>query len=197
MRLGIIDTHGLLRPEVFDQFADVDRIIHAGDIGPPDLLEELAAIAPVTAVWGNTDGWEARDRSCPGGGDSSSKDFDFVVTHGDELGSPSPTPEGLHRAFRDARRSLFTSHTHRPLLDAGGRGGDGHESWRSGAAAVFPTALGGDHGARSRDSSPRETGPPHRGGRGLAARRTLQLAKVVDIPGPEREATPSGRCAER
>ena len=42
MRLGIIaDTHGLLRPEVFEVFAEVDHILHAGDIGDLDLLTEL------------------------------------------------------------------------------------------------------------------------------------------------------------
>ncbi len=51
MRLGIIsDTHGKLRPEVFDVFAEVDHIIHGGDIGPADLLVELEVLAPVTAV---------------------------------------------------------------------------------------------------------------------------------------------------
>ena len=50
MRLGVIsDTHGRLRPEVFTHFDGVDRILHAGDIGDPDILVELAAIAPVTA----------------------------------------------------------------------------------------------------------------------------------------------------
>jgi predicted phosphodiesterase len=61
MRLGVIsDTHGLLRPEVFDAFAEVDHILHAGDIGSLDLLTELEAIAPVTAVFGNTDGMDVR-----------------------------------------------------------------------------------------------------------------------------------------
>ena len=56
MRLGIIsDTHGMLRPEVFEVFKEVDRIIHAGDIGSLDLLTELEAIAPVLAVYGGTD----------------------------------------------------------------------------------------------------------------------------------------------
>jgi predicted phosphodiesterase len=51
MRLGIIsDTHGLLRPEVYDVFSGVDHILHAGDVGPAELLAELGAIAPVTAV---------------------------------------------------------------------------------------------------------------------------------------------------
>ena len=63
MRLGIIsDTHGLLRPEVFDIFAEVDHILHAGDVGPLDILTELEALAPVSAVYGNTDDMEVRSR---------------------------------------------------------------------------------------------------------------------------------------
>ena len=65
MRLGIIsDTHGKLRSQVFDVFADVDHIIHAGDIGSPDLIAALEVIAPVTAVYGNTDGFDVRT-TCP------------------------------------------------------------------------------------------------------------------------------------
>ena len=65
MRLGVIaDTHGLLRPQVFDAFAEVDHILHAGDLGSLDLLTELEALAPVTAVYGNTDGGDVR-RGCP------------------------------------------------------------------------------------------------------------------------------------
>ena len=61
--LGVIsDTHGLLRPEALKALEGVDRIIHAGDIGPPEILRELEAIAPVTAVRGNMDFGEwARD----------------------------------------------------------------------------------------------------------------------------------------
>jgi len=56
MRLGLIsDTHGYLDPQVFDLFAGVDRILHAGDIGFPSLILELEGVAPVTAVLGNTD----------------------------------------------------------------------------------------------------------------------------------------------
>ena len=55
--LGVIsDTHGLLRPEVYDAFHNVERIIHAGDIGNEKILQDLENIAPVTAVRGNMDG---------------------------------------------------------------------------------------------------------------------------------------------
>lgn len=56
MRVGLIsDTHGLLRPEALDFLAGADHIVHGGDIGSPDILERLAAIAPLTVVRGNND----------------------------------------------------------------------------------------------------------------------------------------------
>lgn len=56
MIIGLIsDTHGLLRPEALAALAGSDCIVHAGDIGDPAILEQLAAIAPVTAVRGNHD----------------------------------------------------------------------------------------------------------------------------------------------
>ena len=54
--IGVIsDTHGLLRPEVKKLFSGVNLILHAGDIGAPEVLEELKQWAPVTAVRGNND----------------------------------------------------------------------------------------------------------------------------------------------
>jgi putative phosphoesterase len=56
MRIGLIsDTHGLLRPEALDFLAGCDHIVHGGDIGGPDILERLVAIAPLTVVRGNND----------------------------------------------------------------------------------------------------------------------------------------------
>ncbi|MCP3406161.1 metallophosphoesterase family protein [Bradyrhizobium sp. CCGB01] len=62
-RIGIIsDTHGLLRPEAERGLAGVDHIIHAGDIGRPEIVDALRRIAPVTAIRGNVDSGEwARD----------------------------------------------------------------------------------------------------------------------------------------
>ena len=57
MRIGLIsDTHGLLRPDALDFLAGSDHIVHGGDIGGPEILERLAAIAPLTVVRGNNDG---------------------------------------------------------------------------------------------------------------------------------------------
>jgi uncharacterized protein len=63
LRVGLIsDTHGLLRPQVVSFLEGSDHIIHAGDIGGPDILENLERIAPVTAVRGNNDGGSWADR---------------------------------------------------------------------------------------------------------------------------------------
>jgi uncharacterized protein len=54
--IGVIsDTHGLLRPEAIKALRGSDHVIHAGDVGAPEILDELRAIAPVTAVRGNID----------------------------------------------------------------------------------------------------------------------------------------------
>jgi uncharacterized protein len=54
--VGVIsDTHGLLRPEALAALLDSDHIIHAGDIGDPDILKQLTETSPVTAIRGNVD----------------------------------------------------------------------------------------------------------------------------------------------
>lgn len=114
MRLGILsDTHGTLPAEVFDVFAQVDGILHAGDVGDPDLLIELEALAPLTAVYGNTDGPELRHRLA-GVAHVEFEGLRFVLTHGDQFGTP--TPAALHEAFPDAEVLVF-GHTHRPVLE--------------------------------------------------------------------------------
>jgi putative phosphoesterase len=56
MILGIIsDTHGLLRPEAIDALRGSDYILHAGDVGAPEILESLAQLAPFSAIRGNVD----------------------------------------------------------------------------------------------------------------------------------------------
>lgn len=56
LRIGLIsDTHGLLRPEATAFLAGCDHILHGGDIGGPQILERLAALAPLSAVRGNND----------------------------------------------------------------------------------------------------------------------------------------------
>jgi putative phosphoesterase len=56
LRIGLVsDTHDLLRPEVLAYLRGSDHIVHAGDICGPDVLQALAALAPLTAVRGNND----------------------------------------------------------------------------------------------------------------------------------------------
>ena len=65
--IGVIaDTHGLFDPSIVEHFAGVTAIIHAGDIGDPEVIRQLERIAPVVAVSGNVDGFEESGfpRSC-------------------------------------------------------------------------------------------------------------------------------------
>lgn len=114
MRLGVIsDTHGKLRPGVFEIFSNVDRILHAGDVGSAEILTELEALAPVTGVYGNVDGPELRSR-LPRVADLELDGFLITVTHGDQFGSP--TPAKLREAYPQAEIIVY-GHTHRPLLE--------------------------------------------------------------------------------
>ena len=130
MRLGVLsDTHGLLRPEVFEVFRAVDHILHGGDVGKPEVLIALEAIAPVTAVYGNTDGHELRAR-LPQVAELELDGFAVVVTHGDQF--EHATPAILHEAFPRAEIIVY-GHTHKPVLELVDRtvtvmnpGGAGH-----------------------------------------------------------------------
>lgn len=117
MLVGLIsDTHGLLRPECFTALEGVELIFHAGDVGARDVLTVLSKIAPVQAVYGNTD---------PPGDPSLTAHFTETVggvtvhvSHGHELGSP--TPEKLLKRY--TADVLVYGHTHKPLvLPAGDR----------------------------------------------------------------------------
>ena len=56
LKIGVIaDTHGLLRPEAVAALRGCERIIHAGDVGKPAVLDELRRLAPVSAIRGNVD----------------------------------------------------------------------------------------------------------------------------------------------
>jgi putative phosphoesterase len=114
VRIGLIsDTHGKLRPKVFDVLAGVDLILHAGDVGPIDILTELEAIAPVHAVLGNTDSWELQPRV------KESVELELegkriLLVHGHQLGAP--TAERLRAAWPDADIIVY-GHTHRQRID--------------------------------------------------------------------------------
>lgn len=108
--IGLIsDTHGLVRPDVFTALAGVDFILHAGDVGD-GVLGELQAIAPVAAVFGNTD-----PPGLPGLAREIVREVGGVsvhVSHGHEVGSPTPA-KLLARYPQDV---LVYGHTHRQLV---------------------------------------------------------------------------------
>ncbi|HWO88062.1 MAG TPA: metallophosphoesterase family protein [Gemmatimonadales bacterium] len=113
MRLGIIsDTHGKVRAAVHEVFRETDAILHAGDVGIEAVLDELQLLAPVTAVYGNTDGAALRAR-LPRVAEVVFDGFRFVVTHGDQFGSPDP--EALKAAYPEADVVIF-GHTHRAVI---------------------------------------------------------------------------------
>ena len=59
--VGIVsDTHGYVHPALHEALGGVDLILHAGDVGRIEIIDELQLVAPVHAVFGNIDGWEVR-----------------------------------------------------------------------------------------------------------------------------------------
>lgn len=111
--LGILsDTHGHLHPSIHTIFHNVDGIIHAGDIGPNEVLLELETIAPVTAVRGNMDrsGRPARLH------DFTVATFDGItcfITH--DLGAPPTISARLQPIVaRYQPQVIIFGHTHIP-----------------------------------------------------------------------------------
>jgi len=118
MIIGLLsDTHGLMRPRIAALFSGVDMILHAGDVGGAGVLAALSAIAPVHAVYGNVDDPHdpslRKERVVTVGG------VTIHVSHGHELGSPTPSLV-LARYAGDV---VVFGHTHRAVVerDAAGR----------------------------------------------------------------------------
>ena len=109
--IGLIsDTHGMVRASVHDALAGVELILHAGDVGGDAILDELEVIAPVLAVYGNTD-----PPFDPRLAESIEREIGGVrvhVSHGHELGSP--TPEKLLERY--AADVIVYGHTHKQLV---------------------------------------------------------------------------------
>jgi uncharacterized protein len=110
-RIGLIsDTHGLVRPAVHTALAGVELILHAGDVGGQEVLDELALIAPVRAVFGNTD-----DPSDPALQAELALELEgsrIHVSHGHEVGRL--VPEVL--LARYPHDVIVYGHTHRALV---------------------------------------------------------------------------------
>ena len=110
--IGLIsDTHNLVRLDVHTVLAGVSRILHAGDVGDPEILLELNLIAPVTAVYGNTD--DRFELNLPGAIDLVIDGLRIHVSHGHELGRPKPAQ--LAEAY-DADVIVY-GHTHIQMIE--------------------------------------------------------------------------------
>ena len=109
--VGLVsDTHGLVRADVHQALRGVSLILHAGDVGGHDVLDELALIAPVEAVYGNTD-----DPGDPRLAAELVREIGGVrihVSHGHEVGSPT----AAKLLARYAEDVLVYGHTHRQLV---------------------------------------------------------------------------------
>jgi putative phosphoesterase len=107
MRIGVLsDTHNLLRPRVLELLAGCERILHAGDVGEPAILDRLREIAPVEAVRGNTDSG-ALAASLPQTLAGNLDGLPFRMVHRREDVDP--------RWLVEARLVVF-GHSHRPEL---------------------------------------------------------------------------------
>lgn len=142
MRLiGVIsDTHGLLRPEAETALAGSQLILHAGDVGDSRILDALARIAPVHAVYGNTDHGEVRARLPRSAVVDLRAEDGVPPADGSSAGLTSNGPLAyVHHGDRDldldpavAGMALVVSgHTHRPLLE-----------WRGGVLHLNPGSAG-------------------------------------------------------
>lgn len=109
--IGLIsDTHGLVRSDVHTALRGVEMIFHAGDVGDDSILDELQLIAPVQAVYGNTDEpGRPRLRTAI---DTDVGGRRIHVSHGHEVGSP--TPQKLLAKY-DADVIVY-GHTHKQLV---------------------------------------------------------------------------------
>lgn len=111
MLVGILsDTHAYFHPELPATLADVDLILHAGDVGTPDILDRLEAIAPVRAVWGNVDGQPIRQRA-PEHQRLNIDGVRFWMTH--IGGRPGRWAKGIGPTLREERPDVFVcGHSH-------------------------------------------------------------------------------------
>jgi putative phosphoesterase len=98
----ISDTHGLLRPEALRFLKGAAHIIHAGDIGSPELLDELRALAPVTAVRGNND----RGRAVPKAANLQVEGVAIHVLH-----------DIADLRLKPGMRVVVTGHSHKPKIE--------------------------------------------------------------------------------
>src|SRR5438445_146044 len=107
-RVGLIsDTHGLVRPQALDALNGVDFIIHAGDIGAPEVIDALKRIAPVVAIKGNNDreGWA---KSLPDMKLVKTTDVKLFIIHNVKELNFDPVARGI--------QVVISGHSHKPSV---------------------------------------------------------------------------------
>jgi putative phosphoesterase len=122
--VGLIsDTHGLLRPEALDLLRGSDFIVHAGDIGDPEIFTELARLAPVVAVRGNVDkGAWAQSLPATQVFEVGGAEFLYVLHNIEDL-DLDPAAAGFH--------AVVYGHSHQPSV-----------RWKDGVLYVNPGSAG-------------------------------------------------------
>jgi putative phosphoesterase len=123
MKVGIIsDTHGMLRPAAIEALRGVEHILHAGDVGNPDVLNELRKLAPVTAISGNIDVGGACGFLPP----TEVITLDghlFYMLHDRQALDVDPVAAGFS--------AVISGHSHKPLIE-----------WRKGVLYLNPGSAG-------------------------------------------------------
>jgi putative phosphoesterase len=108
VKVGLIsDTHGLMRPQALEALQGCDYLIHGGDIGKPEVLETLKAIAPLTVVRGNNDTDDAWASDVP---------YEAVLRIGEVAIYTTHILADVPKALPDEVRVVVTGHSHRPVL---------------------------------------------------------------------------------
>jgi putative phosphoesterase len=122
MRVGVVsDTHNLLRPRVLERLDGCERILHAGDVGGLEILEQLRRIAPVSAIRGNTDAG-ATAAALPETLEGDLGGLPFGMVH---------RREDAGRTWPSRLRLLVFGHSHRPELE-----------WQGNCLLLNPGACG-------------------------------------------------------
>ena len=123
MKIGVIsDTHGLLRPEAVAALQGCEQIIHAGDIGSLDILDQLALIAPLHVVRGNNDQDAVWAQQVPDHLTIDVNGWKTLLVH-DIADVPA--------LFDPHTRLVITGHSHKPLIE-----------WRGATLYVNPGSAG-------------------------------------------------------
>jgi putative phosphoesterase len=123
MKIGLIsDTHGLLRPEALAALQGCKQLIHAGDIGKPEILAALRTLAPLTVVRGNNDKDDSWATTLPTHAVLRIEEVGIYVSH-TLADVPEPLPTDI--------QVVVTGHSHRPL-----------QQWRDGVLYINPGSAG-------------------------------------------------------